>query len=113
MTDDHNFGSARSFGFRAPRISTNFSFTLEVIATGQRYDAICTDLSEDGLAAEMPASLPAKTLVVMRLLLPGAMQPVPIRGTVEYNQQQRCGVTFLYSSPEERQQIQSFIQSAS
>ncbi len=111
MTDDQN--SVRSFAFRAPRISTNFSFTLEVIATGERYDAVCTDLSEDGLAAELAALLPAKTLVVIRLLLPGAIRPVQIKGTVEYNQEQRCGVTFLYSSPEERLQIQSFIQSAS
>ena len=49
MKSEENFGSVRSFGFRAPRVSTNFSFSLEVIATGERYEAVCTDISEDGL----------------------------------------------------------------
>lgn len=113
MKDDANFGSVRSFGFRAPRISTNFSFLLEVPATGERYDAVCTDLSEDGLAAELPKPIPAATPVVLRMLLPGSTRPVLITGTVEYVQDQRCGVTFLYSSPEERDQVQSFIRSMS
>jgi c-di-GMP-binding flagellar brake protein YcgR len=113
MKDDANFGSVRSFGFRAPRVSTNFSFLLEVPATGKQYDAVCTDLSEEGLAAELPEPVPAGTQVVARLLLPGSTRPVRIKGTVEHNQDQRCGVTFSDLSEDEQEQIQSFIRSLS
>ena len=113
MSDDSKFGSVRSFGFRAPRISANFSFSLEIPATGVHYDATCTDISEEGLSAELPESIPAKTQVTMTLLFPGAVQPVQIAGMVEYTQGLRCGVAFLYSSPDEQKQVKAFIQSAS
>ena len=80
MKDDANFDSVRSFGFRAPRISTNFSFLLEVPALGKHYNAVCTDLSEEGLAAEMPEPIPAGTQVIARLLFPGSTQPIQIKG---------------------------------
>src|SRR6266481_6310143 len=98
MKDDQNFGSVRSFGFRAPRVPANFSFFLEVIATGERYEAVCTDISEDGLAAELLKPLLPNAQVTMRLLLPGSTKPLQIEGRVEYGQDRRCGLTFLYSS---------------
>ena len=113
MKDDANFGSVRSFGFRAPRISTNFSFLLEVPATGKHYNAVCTDISEEGLAAEMPEPIPAGTQVIARLLFPGSTQPMQIKGSIEYCQDQRCGVTFSDLSGAEQEQIQSFIRSMS
>jgi hypothetical protein len=111
MNSDQNFGSVRAFGFRAPRISTNFSFCLEVLATGERYDAVCTDISEDGLSANLLQSLAPNTEVAMRMLLPGGTAPLNIPGNVEYSQDSRCGLTFRYSSPEDRRQIQLFVQS--
>jgi hypothetical protein len=113
MKTDENFGSVRRFGFRAPRVSINFSFLLEVIATGERHEAVCTDISEDGLAAELLEPLAPKTQVTMRMLLPGGTIPLQIQGSVEYSQDRRCGLNFLYSSPEERKQVQLFIQSIS
>ncbi len=112
MKTDENFGSVRSFAFRAPRIATNFSFLLEVIATGERYEAICTDISEDGLAAEVHGLAP-KTQVIMRILVPGNTLPLQIQGSVENSKDERCGINFLYSSPEERKRVQVFIQSIS
>jgi len=113
MKADENVGAVRPFGFRAPRVSTNFSFSLEVIATGEWHKAVCTDISEDGLAVEVTESLPPKTRVTMRLLLPGGTMPIQIQGSVEYSQDRRCGLNFIYSSPVERKQIQMFIQSIS
>lgn len=113
MTRDDNFASVRPFGFRAPRVSTNFSFLVEVPSTGKQLQAVCTDISEDGLAAELPEPLDPKTNLIIRMLLPGGTVPLQIPGSVEYSQDRRCGLTFLYSSPEERDQVRIFVQSIS
>jgi len=98
MNSDENFGSVQSFGFCAPRISTNFSFSVAVLATAERYDAVCTDISEDGLAADLPQPLAPKTEVAMRMLLPGGTAPLNIPGNVEYSQDGRCGLLPLLVS---------------
>jgi len=113
MKNDTNAGSVRAFGFRAPRVSTNFSFFLEVMATGERYEATCTDISEDGLAADLPLPIAPKTEVTVRMLLPGATMLLQLQASVEYSEQCRCGVNFHNLSPEERKQIQLFVQSVS
>ena len=113
MKSDENFDSVRPFGFRAPRVPADFSFVLEVVPSGERYDAVCTDISEDGLAAEVPGSLTPKTQVTMRILLPGSTVPLLARGSVEYSQGTRCGLNFLFTSPDELKQVQAFIRSIS
>jgi PilZ domain len=111
MKSDENAGSVRSFGFRAPRVSANFNFFLEVMATGERCEAMCTDISEDGLAAELPEPIAPKTEVTISMLLPGATTLLQIQGSVEYSRECRCGVNFHNLSAEERKQIQLFVQS--
>lgn len=111
MKSNDNSGSVRPFGFRAPRVSTNFGFSLEVIATGERFEAVCTDISEDGLAADLLGSLAPKTQVRLRLLLPGATVPLQMDGSVEYCEDERCGLNFLPSSADERNQLREFIRS--
>jgi hypothetical protein len=111
MKNQENSGSARPFGFRAPRLSTSFSFSVEVIATGERYEAACTDISEDGLAAELLEPLEAQTPVTIRMLLPGDVALLKLQGKVQYSREGRCGLSFIYSSPEERQRIQVFLRS--
>ena len=113
MTTDDNFASVRPFGFRAPRASSNFSFLVEVTSSGKQLQAVCTDISEDGLAADMAEPLEPKTNLIIRMLLPGGTVPVQIPGSVEYSQGRRCGLTFLYSSPEDREQVRIFVQSIS
>jgi len=113
MKNDENPVSVRPFGFRAPRVPANFSFSLEVVATGERYEAVCTDISEDGLAAELLQPLAPKTTVTIRMLLPGGTAPLQIPGSVEYSQDGRCGLNFLASSAAVRRQIQLFVQSVS
>jgi hypothetical protein len=113
MKNDESSGSVRSFGFRAPRVATNFSFFLEVVATGERHEALCTDISEDGLAAELHEPIAPKTEVTVRMLLPGGTTLLQVQGSIEYSEECRCGVNFLNLSAEERKQIQLFVQSAS
>ncbi len=55
---------------------------------------MCTDISEDGLAAELPKPLAVKTQVTMRMLLPGGIRPLQLEGQVEYSQDRRCGLDF-------------------
>jgi hypothetical protein len=104
-------GAVRAFGFRAPRFHTNFNFTLEVKATRERHEALCTDISEDGLAAELLLKLPPKTEVTMWLLFPGGVLPLQIQASVEYRRERRHGFNFLYSTMDERAQVKTFIQS--
>jgi c-di-GMP-binding flagellar brake protein YcgR len=111
MKSDDNAGPVRSFGFRAPRVSADFSFFVDVTATGERYEARCTDISEDGLAAELPQSIGPRTEVTISMLLPGATTLLQVQGSVEYSQECGCGVNFLNLSAEERKQIQRFVQS--
>jgi hypothetical protein len=100
----------RAFGFRAPRFKTNFNFSLEITATRERHEALCTNLSEDGLAAELLLKLPTKTEVTMWLLFPGGTTPVQIKAVVEYRRERLHGFNFLYSTIDEREQVKAFIQ---
>ncbi len=49
----------------------------------------------------------------MRILLPGSTVPLLVRGSVEYSQGTRCGLNFLFTSPDELKQVQAFIRSIS
>jgi hypothetical protein len=100
----------RDFGFRAPRFKTNFNFSIEISATRERHEALCSNISEDGLAAELLLKLPAKTEVTMWLLFPGGTTPVQIKAVVEYRRERMHGFNFLYSTMDEREQVRAFIQ---
>lgn len=100
----------REFGFRSPRFKTNFNFSLEITATRERHEALCTNISEDGLAAELLLKIPPKTEVTMWLLFPGGVTPVQIRASVEYRRELMHGFNFLYSTMDERAQVKAFIQ---
>lgn len=100
----------RAFGFRAPRFKTKFNFSLEITATRERHEALCSNISEDGLAAELLLKLPVKTEVTMWLLFPGGTTPVQIKGLVEYRRERMHGFNFLYSTMDERAQVTAFIQ---
>lgn len=113
MPDDSNRDAVRTFGFRAPRFSVNFNFSFEVMPSRERYEAVCSDISEDGLAADLLQKLTVKTRVTMWLLFPGSTIPVQIQASVEYRHDRRHGFNFLYSSVDERAQVQAYIRSLS
>src|ERR671936_365188 len=97
----------RAFGFRAPRFKTNFNFSLEITETRERHEALCSNISEDGLAAELLLKLPVKTEVTMWLLFPGGTTPVQIKAVVEYRRERIHGFKFLYSTMGEREQVRA------
>lgn len=100
----------RAFGFRTPRFKTNFNFSLEINATHERHEALCINISEDGLAAELLLKMTPKTEVTMWLLFPGGVTPVQIQASVEYRRERLHGFNFLYSTMDERTQVKEFIQ---
>ena len=100
----------RAFGFRSPRFKTNFNFSLEINSTRERHEALCTNISEDGLAAELLLKIPPKTEVTLWLLFPGGVAPVQIQASVEYRRERLHGFNFLYATMDERTQVKAFIQ---
>ncbi len=111
MADPTNSREVRAFGFRSPRFPVNFNFSLEVLPSGERLEAVCTDISEDGLAADLLQKLSVATQVTMWLLFPGSSIPVRIKASVEYRHDRRHGFNFLYSSHDERAQVRAYVQS--
>ena len=108
---DKTNSQVRGFGFRAPRFPVNFNFSFQVGPVGAPQEATCTDISEDGLAAELLQSLSPKTEVTLLLLFPGSTAPVRIKACVGYQEERRNGFTFLYGSTEERAQVKAYVQS--
>jgi hypothetical protein len=100
----------RPFGFRAPRYATNFSFSLELAFSKERLPALCVNISEDGLAAELDQDLAPKAQVRLWLLFPGSGVPLRLQASVEYRNEHQHGFVFRYSSQEEQEQVQAFIQ---
>ena len=101
----------RGFNYRAPRFSTNFHFVISIEANQEQTWATCTDISEDGLGAELPEDLPADAQVTLLLVLPGGNVPLELGASVEYRRGHRHGFAFKYTSDAQRQKIQAFLKS--
>ena len=111
MNENSNSTKVRSFGFRAPRFPVRFGFSLQVNATHEHQEALCSNISEEGLAADLRQVLAPKTEVTLWLMFPGSTTPVQIQACVEYRQERRHGFSFIYSSGEEHAQVLSYIHS--
>jgi len=111
MTDKNDHGSVRPYGFRVPRYATNFAFILEVDSTHARHHALCTNISEEGLAAELNFRLAPGTQVTVWFPALGSDVPLRIQASVEYYRDKLHGLNFIYSSSQERMRVQALIQS--
>jgi hypothetical protein len=111
VTDEPNPVDIRPFGFRAPRFPTSFSFSVELTSSRERVQALCVNISEDGLAAELLQKLAPKTPVTLWLLFPAGTVPLRLQASVEYRQDKQHGFVFRYSSAQQQEQVQAFIQS--
>jgi len=112
MQNGSNSDEVRDFGFRNPRARANFQFCLQLNSTKEMLWAVCTDISEQGLAADLLRGLAVGSEVTLMLDLPGSRVPVPIQAVVNHQQDdRRHGFTFVYSSEEERALVQAFLRS--
>jgi hypothetical protein len=101
-----------NYGYRAPRFRADFRLLLQ---TGDRnpgmLDARCTDLSEDGLAAEINAPLEIGARVTLILTLPGMPASMRIPARVTNRQVGGYGFAFIFSSQNERSYMREYLES--
>jgi hypothetical protein len=101
-----------NYGYRAPRFRVDFRLLLQ---TSDRnaglLDARCTDLSEDGLAVEVNASLEIGAVVTLILTLPGNLTSMRIAARVTNRQVGSYGFAFIFSSENERRYMHQYLES--
>lgn len=101
-----------NYGYRAPRFPADFRLLLQ---TGDRIpgllDARCVDFSEDGLAAEINATLEIGTKVTLLLTLPGTSTSMRIPARVTNRQVGGYGFAFIFSSQNERSYMHEYLES--
>jgi PilZ domain len=106
MNNIHNYG------YRLPRYQADFCLLLQ---TDERLpallDARCTDLSEEGLAAETKAALEVGARVTFLLTLPGTSTKMRIAARVTNRQVEGYGFAFIFSSQNERSYMREYIES--
>jgi Tfp pilus assembly protein PilZ len=100
------------YGYRAPRLSADFRLLLQTRDRNPALlDARCTDLSEDGLAAEVNVALQIGESVNLVVTLPGTPASMRIAARVANRQLGGYGFAFIFSSPNERSYIREYLES--
>ena len=101
-----------NYGYRTPRFPADFSFLLQ---TDDRLpkllEAHCSDISEEGLAAETDALLEVGTRVTLILTLSGNVNSIRIAGKVINRREGGYGFAFVFSSQNERNYICDYLES--
>ncbi|MGA9504943.1 MAG: PilZ domain-containing protein [Terriglobales bacterium] len=99
-----------NYGYRTPRFPMDFSLLLQ---TNDRLPALleahCSDLSEDGLAAEIAAPLEIGAKVTLILTLPGNPTAIRLSATVTNQNPGGYGFAFIFSSPSQRNYISDYL----
>jgi Tfp pilus assembly protein PilZ len=99
-------GRVQEFGYRVPRFPADFQLLLQTGDPEPRVlEARCTDISADGLAVRMSERLSVGTQVTLVLTLPGSSTSLRIAGRVIYQKNDEHGLTFVFSSPQERESV--------
>lgn len=100
------------FGYRAPRFHVDFHFLMQIGGNEPRLlNARCRDISEDGLAAQLPEPLEVGTGVTLILTLPGSARTVRIAGRITNRQAEDHGCVFLFGSLGERAFVREYLAS--
>jgi hypothetical protein len=101
-----------NYGYRTPRYHVDFLLLLRTddFSPGL-IDGRCAILSEDGLAAEVKASLEIGAKVTLILTLPGNSSSIRIAARVTNRQVDGYGFAFIFSSQNERNYIRAYLES--
>jgi hypothetical protein len=103
-------GAIKEFGYRVPRFPADFRLLLQTSDPEPRLlDARCRDISEDGLAAQVPETFPVGTPVILVLTLPGKPISLRIAATVSHQDNGEHGFAFKFSSQNQREQVQKYV----
>jgi hypothetical protein len=100
--DDPQGSEIRDFRYRVPRFLTNFRFFVQVEPESLLREAVCRELAEDGLAAEISEPLPPGTLVTLLLTLPRHAATLRITARVTNQKGYVHGFAFISTSEEQR-----------
>jgi len=104
--------SIYNFGYRVPRFRTDFHLLLQ---TEDRHpgllDGRCTDISEDGLGAQLRIPLDVGSSVTLIFTLPGASTSLRVAARVINQQRDFHGFAFLFSSQKERDYVHAYVES--
>ena len=104
---DKNQPSVTSFGYRKPRFRTDFRLLIQLEGRPPKLiDARCLDISEDGLAAQLPEDLEVGTRVIFVMTPPGSSRSIRIPGRVNNRTEQQHGFIFIFNSRAERDSVQ-------
>jgi hypothetical protein len=101
-----------NYGYRVPRFRADFRLLLQT--TGPNpvlLDARCTDLSENGLAAEINASLEIGAMVTLILTLPGNSTSMRISAKVTNCRVGSYGFAFVFSSQDLQTYMHEYFES--
>lgn len=101
-----------SFGYRKPRFRTNFRVLLQVSGFPPKLiDALCIDISEDGIAAEVIEELAIGTKVIVVMTPPQSSVSVRVAAKVVNKNEHHYGFTFHFSSAAERETLRGYLAS--
>jgi hypothetical protein len=101
-----------TYGYRAPRYCVDFHFLLQLLDPRPTiFEARCTELSENGLAAEVNASLAAGTHVTMTLTLPDSQRSVRIDASLTNLLRGSYGFAFTSPSADTQRHLRNYLES--
>jgi Tfp pilus assembly protein PilZ len=101
-----------NYGYRTPRFRADFRLLMQIDDRHPALlDAQCTDLSEEGLAADTKASLEIGVQVTLILALPGTSTPMRVSAKVIHRQSKGYGFAFVFSSADQRRHMSEYLES--
>jgi Tfp pilus assembly protein PilZ len=101
-----------NYGYRAPRFRADFRLLLQARDRNPvLLDARCSQISEDGLAAETNAVLEIGERVLIIMTLPGTPTSIRIAASVTNRQISNYGLAFIFSSQNERNHMRAYLES--
>jgi hypothetical protein len=100
------------YTYRAPRYYADFRFLLQLLDPRPKiFEARCTELSENGLAAEVNAPLAEGTQVTMILTLPDSQRSMRIDASVTNLLRGSYGFAFVSPSADTQCYLRNYLES--